>query len=63
MQLTLQQNIKQGIEGRPVTWYDEIFDLVFPNLDREAANKCRVCEWAQEHKGEAKAEHEEGRDE
>lgn len=46
-----------------MTWYDEIFDLVFPNLDREAANRCRVCEWAQQHKGEAKAEQEEARDE
>ncbi|KAL2108813.1 hypothetical protein VUR80DRAFT_3353 [Thermomyces stellatus] len=61
--IELPENIKQGIEGRPVTWYDEIFDLVFPNLDREAANRCRVCEWAQQHKGEAKAEQEEARDE
>lgn len=33
------QNIKQGIEGRPVSWYHEVFDLVFPGLDKDASNK------------------------
>lgn len=33
------QNIKEGIEGKPVSWYREVFDLVFPALDHEAANK------------------------
>ena len=32
------QNIKQDIEGRPVGWYKEVFDLVFPNMDRARAN-------------------------
>ena len=59
----MRQNIKQGIEGHPVTWYDEIFDLVFPTLDPELANKCKVCEWAQKHKDDAKTEREEGSDE
>lgn len=27
-------------------WYKEVFDLVFPNLDKEAANACKICEWA-----------------
>jgi ATP-dependent Lon protease len=43
------QNIKEGIEGRPASWYGEVFDLVFPNLDKEAANKCKICEWKKEH--------------
>ena len=34
----LAQNIKEGIEGRPVSWYRDVFELVFPNLNREAAN-------------------------
>lgn len=35
----LLQNIKEGIEGRPVSWYREVFDLVFPGLDHaEASN-------------------------
>jgi hypothetical protein len=32
------QNIKEGIEGHPVSWYQEVFDLVFPDIDREQAN-------------------------
>lgn len=32
------QNIKDGIEGKPAKWYSDVFDLVFPNLDKEAAN-------------------------
>ena len=37
--LTTSQNIKEGIEGRPVQWYHEVFDIVFPDLDKEAVNK------------------------
>lgn len=36
------QNIKEGLEGHPVAWYSEVFDLVFPTLDRAAANVSRV---------------------
>ncbi|SPO05954.1 probable Lon proteinase, mitochondrial precursor [Cephalotrichum gorgonifer] len=61
--LELPENIKAGIEGRPVSWYDEVFDLVFPNLDKEAANKCKVCEWARENKDKVKAAEGEGGDE
>ncbi|PFH56043.1 hypothetical protein XA68_17148 [Ophiocordyceps unilateralis] len=43
--LELPQNIKEGIEGHAVGWYSEVFDLVFPSLDREQANKCQICEW------------------
>lgn len=32
------QNIKAGIEGKPVSWYSDVFDLVFPNIDREKIN-------------------------
>jgi ATP-dependent Lon protease len=31
------QNIKEGLDGRPVAWYGEVFDLVFPGLDKERA--------------------------
>ncbi|KAI1845722.1 hypothetical protein JX266_008087 [Neoarthrinium moseri] len=47
--LELPENIKEGIEGRPASWYKEVFDLVFPNVDREAANRCKICEWKKEH--------------
>ncbi|KAK0619848.1 Lon protease C-terminal proteolytic domain-containing protein [Immersiella caudata] len=40
--LELPENIKEGLEGRPASWYSEVFDLIFPNLDREAANKSRI---------------------
>jgi Lon-like ATP-dependent protease len=34
----VQQNIKEGIEGHAVNWYSDVFNIVFSNLDREAAN-------------------------
>ncbi|WQF80152.1 Putative ribosomal protein uS5 domain 2-type superfamily [Colletotrichum destructivum] len=43
--LELPENIKEGIEGKPVAWYSDVFDLIFPELDREAANKCKTCDW------------------
>lgn len=46
------QNIKKGLEGHPASWYSDIFELVFPNLDREQANKCKVCEWKKTHGSE-----------
>lgn len=40
--LELPENIKEGIEGRPASWYSDIFGLVFPDLDWTLANKSRV---------------------
>lgn len=34
----LLQNIKQGIEGHAVDWYADVFDIIFPGVDAEAAN-------------------------
>ncbi|KAK2596764.1 ATP-dependent Lon protease pim1 [Conoideocrella luteorostrata] len=42
--LELPENIKEGIEGHAVGWYNEVFDLVFQSLDREQTNKSRVHE-------------------
>jgi len=50
--LELPENIKEGIEGRPASWYSDIFELVFPNLDREQANACKICEWKKRHDAE-----------
>lgn len=36
---SLRQNIKEGIEGHAASWYADVFELVFPNLDVEAANQ------------------------
>ncbi|KEZ41088.1 Lon protease-like protein, mitochondrial [Scedosporium apiospermum] len=57
--LELPENIKEGIEGKPVGWYSEVFDLVFPNIDKELANTCKICEWAREKKKNKKDEAEE----
>jgi len=46
----IQQNIKEGIEGRPVAWYNEVFDLVFPGVDAKAANNM----WKQQLKKDKK---------
>ncbi|KAJ5914280.1 hypothetical protein N7504_003163 [Penicillium tannophilum] len=35
--LELPENIKEGITGHPVSWYSDVFDLLFPTLDQEAA--------------------------
>uniref|UniRef100_A0A364L2K5 Lon protease homolog, mitochondrial n=1 Tax=Talaromyces amestolkiae TaxID=1196081 RepID=A0A364L2K5_TALAM len=36
--LELPENIKEGIEGHAVNWYSDVFNIVFADLDREAAN-------------------------
>ncbi|KAF3767669.1 ATP-dependent protease La [Cryphonectria parasitica EP155] len=43
--LELPENIKEGIEGRPASWYGEIFDLIFPNLDHEKANTDKASQY------------------
>ncbi|KAI0158936.1 ATP-dependent protease La [Pestalotiopsis sp. NC0098] len=52
--LELPENIKEGIEGRPARWYSDVFDLVFPDLDKEAASKCKICEYKKEHDAKKK---------
>ncbi|KAK2743873.1 ATP-dependent Lon protease pim1 [Onygenales sp. PD_40] len=32
--LELPENIKKGIEGHPVSWYSQVYDLVFRDLDK-----------------------------
>ncbi|QYS93697.1 Lon protease-like protein, mitochondrial [Trichoderma simmonsii] len=61
--LELPQTIKEGIEGHPVSWYTEVFNLVFPEIDREKANTCKICEWkAQQEKKKDDAENKEDDD-
>jgi len=36
--LELPENIKEGIEGKPVDWYSDVFSLVFPSVDASVAN-------------------------
>ncbi|EQL01840.1 ATP-dependent protease La [Ophiocordyceps sinensis CO18] len=54
--LELPENIKEGLEGHAVGWYGEVFDLVFPDLDRKQANQCKMC--AGVEKPTEKEEHE-----
>lgn len=56
------QNIKNGIEGHPVSWYSDVFNIVFANLDREAANnawKEQLAKPADEHQHEKRDDEEE----
>lgn len=43
--LTALQNIKEGIEGRPASWYSEIFDIIFPTLDHEKASSDKASQY------------------
>ncbi|KAF3906674.1 hypothetical protein ABW20_dc0110048 [Dactylellina cionopaga] len=36
--LELPENIKEGIQGRPVSWYSDVFDIIFPDIDPVRAN-------------------------
>ncbi|KAL6795406.1 ATP-dependent protease La [Trichoderma sp. SZMC 28012] len=60
--LELPQTIKEGIEGHPVSWYTEVFNLVFPEIDREKANTCKICEWKAQQKKKDDAENKEDDD-
>ncbi|KAK0714655.1 Lon protease C-terminal proteolytic domain-containing protein [Lasiosphaeris hirsuta] len=40
--LELPENIKQGIEGRPARWYSDVFELIFPKVDWDQANKSKI---------------------
>jgi Lon-like ATP-dependent protease len=33
------QNIKDGIEGHPVSWYSQVFDILFSDLDHDGARQ------------------------
>ncbi|KAL4893025.1 putative LON domain serine protease [Aspergillus ambiguus] len=37
--LELPENIKEGIEGHPASWYSEVFDILFSGVDKNAANQ------------------------
>lgn len=50
------QNIKEGIEGKPVDWYGDVFDLVFPTLDKDRANHLWQTELAKPAKEEVDKE-------
>lgn len=53
------QNIKEGIQGKPVDWYSDVADLVFPDVDAAAANSRWKKELAKPPKEEREDEEEE----
>jgi Lon-like ATP-dependent protease len=53
------QNIKEGLEGHPASWYHDVFELVFPNLDRELANTSRVTEEKKDRDAKAESDKDE----
>ncbi|TGZ81362.1 ATP-dependent protease La [Ascodesmis nigricans] len=40
--IELPENIKEGLEGIPVSWYSEVFGIAFKDLDRETAKNLWV---------------------
>lgn len=56
MLILFDQNIKEGIEGHAASWYADVFDLVFPNIDAEQANSIWKTQLAKPDKEIAKEE-------
>lgn len=36
-----------------------MFDIIFKDLDREEASKCKICEWKKQHDAEGKGKKDE----
>ncbi|PLN75964.1 ATP-dependent protease La [Aspergillus taichungensis] len=51
--LELPENIKRGIDGHPATWYSDVFDLLFADLDKGTANQIWRKELAEPTKKKA----------
>ncbi|KAL8824668.1 MAG: hypothetical protein Q9191_004897 [Dirinaria sp. TL-2023a] len=51
--LELPENIKEGIEGHAVSWYSDVFDLVFPDIDHDQANSVWKAQLAKSDKEDA----------
>lgn len=48
------QNIKEGLEGRPASWYSDVYDLAFSDLDKARATKLWENELKEADKREEK---------
>ncbi|RAL17688.1 endopeptidase La [Aspergillus homomorphus CBS 101889] len=57
--LELPENIKKGIEGHAVGWYSEVFDILFADLDRTAANHVWQKQLAEKPKNKSQTASEE----
>lgn len=59
MLTSFAQNIKEGIEGHAASWYSDVFDLVFPNLDAKRANNLWKEQLAKPQKESSKSKDDE----
>ncbi|KAK4692713.1 ATP-dependent Lon protease, partial [Lecanoromycetidae sp. Uapishka_2] len=56
--LELPQNIKEGITGHAASWYSDVFELVFPEINAEEANNIWRAQLAKPDKEVKEAEEE-----
>lgn len=59
MLTSFDQNIKEGIEGHAASWYSDVFDIVFPDLDSGRANDIWKEQLAKPRKENNKSEDDE----
>ena len=52
------QNIKENIEGHPVGWYPDVYEILFADLDKEAARNVWQKQLADTSSKKKKAEDE-----
>ena len=53
------QNIKEGIDGHAASWYSDVFELVFPDLDQDYANNIWKGQLAEHEKPSQKSDEDE----
>ncbi|KAL3486382.1 Lon protease-like protein, mitochondrial [Aspergillus germanicus] len=53
--LELPENIKAGIDGHAVSWYSEVFDILFADLDKDAAKRVWQKELSEDPKKKKKS--------
>jgi Lon-like ATP-dependent protease len=56
------QNIKAGIDGHAVSWYSEVFDILFADLDKDAAKRVWQKELSEDSKKKKSKDHDEDDD-
>ncbi|MCJ1295074.1 ATP-dependent Lon protease pim1 [Xylographa carneopallida] len=58
----LPENIKEGIAGHAASWYSDVFDIVFPNLDAAEVNALWKAELTRPGKDDKEAKESEDED-
>lgn len=52
------QNIKEGIDGHAASWYSDVFNLVFPNVDTNEVNNLWKAQLEEADRGSRKVDDE-----